>query len=189
MLTEVIEIQHITDAFIGPLVEYLHEGLQSRVPEYRFATYLIVSALANKAKLSSDLVNSMTQRISESLSFAEPERAFLVLIYLLQTQHTPDFNTSNLKSFARQRDLVHWIKENQGKQYNLVNFLTALLQFLGPRLTKKRYLTLLQTLLHEVDLSSVASTIMKELFALFQAHSSEAVTKKIVSQLLKVHAV
>jgi hypothetical protein len=185
-MTEIIEIQQISDAFLGPLVEYLLDGLQSRVPEYRFATYVIVSALANKAKLSTDLVNNMCQRISESLSFAEPERAFLVLIYLLQTQGTPDFSTGNLKPFARQRDLVHWIKENQEKHYNLANFLAALLRFLGPRLKKKRYLALLQNLLQEVDLANVASAIMTELFTLFQAHSSEAATKKIVSQLLKV---
>ncbi|XP_052257206.1 HEAT repeat-containing protein 1-like isoform X2 [Dreissena polymorpha] len=94
----VLESGAVTEVLLAMLVPHLSRGMQSRIQEFKAASYMILAQLLFKAKLKSSLLKTLQQVIAKNIVPDLLTEAVACLMLMFQTQDMSSVNITK-KSF------------------------------------------------------------------------------------------
>ncbi|KAG0240188.1 HEAT repeat-containing protein 1 [Actinomortierella wolfii] len=178
MLQYIASVPVVSDEVLTAVFPYVLEGLKSKgSPEFQIASYMIISQIAERATLTTEVLTSLFATMSSN--HADTYQMLLCMIHVCQTQETlVEFPEKAFRNITR-IDGVDTVILSITKKYNTLRFLhpftVALVKFSSKH---ENFSRILVSILKEEKVPSfivkdVASTVV-DLYLADRAQAAEA---------------
>ena len=181
-LVEFIANNPLQELHLKRVLPYVFFGLKSNEPDLVAGSLMIITQIASSVTLTSSVVDSLIEAIITVMTKGDMDSVLMCLVFLFQSQPISKMRTSTMKALIELDGLIESINRVKSN-YNLENFLNALLNTLIEYSFENRDATLLQNVINKIDFSK---NIPKVIAVLLNLYISDQSFGEIIKKVLIV---